>query len=389
VNSQDISDRLKALPPYVFSKIAKVKEEQLKLGKKLIGLGMGDPDLPTPDFILERMSAAIRDPKNHGYPGYVGKPAFRQAVARWMKDRFGVEVNPDGEVLPVIGTKEGIAHLPLAFVNPGESTLVPDPAYPVYEAATVFAGGTARRFALLEKNGYLPDFAELEKLVKQGGRTRILFLNYPNNPTAGTATVPFFKEVVAFAKKHDVIVCHDNAYSEIYFEGKKQPSFLEAPGAKDVGIEFQSFSKTFNMAGWRIGFVAGNARIIEGLAQIETNVNTGLFNAVQDAAIAALEQGGKFCDDLRGIYQKRRDMLVPALRELGLKSRDLEATFYVWARLPEGSKSSEEYVMDLIRRKGIVSTPGSGFGNAGEGYVRFTLCSDIAVLKQVAEALRG
>jgi LL-diaminopimelate aminotransferase len=264
--------------------------------------------------------------------------------------------------------------------------LVPDPGYPVYATATSFAGGIPLKFALREKNGFLPDFAELEKLVKSGPRVRMLFLNYPNNPTAATAPAGFFEEVVRFAKKHSLIVCHDNAYSEVYFDGKKQPSFLETPGAKDVGVEFHSLSKTFNMTGWRVGFAIGHAKVIEGLAQVKTNIDSGIFNACQEAGIAALERYEPFCSELRSIYQKRRDVLVPALQK-SLECRTPDATFYIWAKLPSGKKS-EDFVLQLIREKGIVTTPGPGFGEVGEGYVRFTLCSDVSVLKQVAEALR-
>jgi LL-diaminopimelate aminotransferase len=382
------TDRLHQLPPYLFARIDKIKQEEVKKGRKLIALGIGDPDLPTPDFIIDRMVAAARRPANHQYPSYWGMGEFRKAVARWYDRRFGVALDPDHEVLALIGSKEGIAHIPLAFVNPGEATLVPDPGYPVYSAATYFAGGVPLTFPLLEQNGFLPDFAHLEERVKKGPRVRLLFLNYPNNPTSASASLEFFKEVVAFAKKHQIIVCHDNAYSEIYFDGKKQPSFLEVPGAKDVGCEFHSLSKTFNMTGWRVGFLVGNARIVEGLAQVKTNVDSGVFNAVQEAGIEAMDRYEPFCTELRGIYQARRDVLVPALEALGLRCRKPDATFYAWARLPEGQKS-EDFVLNLIRDQGIVSTPGNGFGAAGEGYVRFTLCSDIAILKQVAEALRG
>jgi LL-diaminopimelate aminotransferase len=223
--------------------------------------------------------------------------------------------------------------------------------------------------------------------VRSGPKARLIFLNYPNNPTSACASLDFFKEVVAFARKHEVIVCHDNAYSEIYFDGKPQPSFLEVPGAKEVGCEFHSLSKTFNMTGWRVGFVVGNARVIEGLAQVKTQVDSGIFNACQEAGIAALDHYEPFCTELRKIYQIRRDVLIPALQAIGLDCHKPEATFYAWAKLPAGQKS-EEFVLDLIRQKGIVSTPGNGFGGVGEGYVRFTLCSDVSVLKQVAEALK-
>lgn len=381
----EFSERIKELPPYVFVKIDKIKQAELKKGRKLITLGIGDPDLPTPGFIIDRMTAAARKPENHKYPSYWGRLDFRQAVARFMKKRFDVTVDPETEALALIGSKEGIAHLPLAFVNPGEATLVPDPAYPVYQTSTIFAGGKVIRFPLLAKNDFLPEFSDLEARMK-GHKTKILFLNYPNNPTSGCATLEFFRELVRFAKKHELIVCHDNAYSEIYYDGAVQPSFLQVDGAKDVGVEFQSLSKTYNMAGWRVGFVCGNSRIIEGLAQIKTNIDSGVFNVCLEAGIEAMDNGEGFVRDLRGIYQRRRDILMPALQRAGLTPHEMKATFYAWCKLPAG-RGSEEWVMDLIARKGIISTPGNGFGDAGEGYVRFTLCSDAEVLKQVAEAL--
>lgn len=384
----ELSDRIQGLPPYLFAKIDKIKQEEVKKGKRLISLGIGDPDLPTPNFIIERLIAAARKPENHQYPSYWGMLEFRKAVARWYRSRFDVSLQPENEVLALVGSKEGIAHIPLAFVNPGEAVLIPNPGYPVYHSATVFAGGIPLPFALREKDGFLPNFGELEHLVKSGPKVRLLFLNYPNNPTSASASLEFFKEVVAFAKKHQIIVCHDNAYSEIYFDGKKQLSFLEVPGAKEIGCEFHSLSKTFNMTGWRVGFVVGHSKIIDGLAQVKTNIDSGIFNACQEAGIEALDHAEPFCTELRSIYQKRRDILLPALHKMGLSCKKPDATFYLWARLPEGSPS-EAFVLNLIQTHGIVSTPGNGFGQQGEGYVRFTLCSDISILKQVAEALKA
>lgn len=384
----ELTQRLTQLPPYLFARIDQIKQEEIKKGRKLFALGIGDPDLPTPDFIIDRLAAAARKPENHQYPSYWGMIEFRRAVARWYEKRFGVTLNPENEVLALIGSKEGIAHIPLAFVNPGEATLVPDPGYPVYHSSTIFADGVPLHFQLKEENGFLPDFAQLEALVRKGPKVRLLFLNYPNNPTSASASLDFFKAVVAFAKKHEIIVCHDNAYSEVFFDGKKQPSFLEVPGAKDVGCEFHSLSKTFNMTGWRVGFVVGNSKIINALAQIKTNIDSGAFNACQEAGIEALDHYEPFCTELRTIYQERRDILIPALREVGLNCKTPDATFYAWAKLPPGV-NSESYVLDLIRKKGIVSTPGTGFGAAGEGFVRFTLCSEASVLKQVAQLLKG
>lgn len=384
----DVTHRLKVLPPYLFAKIDKIKQEELQRGRKLISLGIGDPDLPTPDFIIDRLVSAAKKPQNHQYPSYWGMLEFRKSIARWYQHRFGVNLHPENEVLALIGSKEGIAHIPLAFINPGEAALIPNPGYPVYHAATLFAGGVPLHFGLREKNKFLPDFSELEQLVKSGPKARLLFLNYPNNPTSASASLEFFKEVVAFAKKHQIIVCHDNAYSEIFYEGKKQLSFLQVPGAIDIGCEFHSLSKTFNMTGWRVGFLVGNSKIVDGLAQIKTNIDSGAFNACQEAGIAALDQYEPFCTELRATYQKRRDVLIPALQSIGLRCSNPEATFYAWARLPEGIRS-ENYVLELIRTRGIVATPGNGFGENGEGYVRFTFCSDVSVLKQVAEALKA
>lgn len=383
----EFSDRIKSLPPYIFAKIDQIKQEEIKKGRKLIALGIGDPDLPTPQFIIDRLVSAANRPQNHQYPSYWGMIEFRKAVAKWFQNRFGVGLNAEKEVLALIGSKEGIAHIPLAFVNPGEAVLVPDPGYPVYHTATTFAGGIPLTFGLRQKNRFLPDFSELEALVKKGPRVRMMFLNYPNNPTSASASLEFFEEVVRFAKKHNIIVCHDNAYSEIYFDGKKQPSFLEVPGARDIGCEFHSLSKTFNMTGWRVGFVVGNAKIIEALGQVKTNIDSGIFNACQEAGIEALEHSEPFCSELRSIYQKRRDILIPALQKMGLDCPAPEATFYAWAKLP-GNQNSEEFVLRLIRNQGIISTPGTGFGQEGEGFVRFTLCTDLEVLKQVAELLK-
>ena len=382
------AERIKKLPPYLFARIDQIKAEEIKKGRKLIALGIGDPDLPTPQFVIDCLCAAAKKPSNHQYPSYRGMVEFRRAATQFMLKRFGVSCDAEKEVLTLIGSKEGIAHAPLAFVNPGEAVLVPDPGYPVYSVATQFAGGVPLMFPLLEKNGFLPDFADLERLVRSGPKVKMIFINYPNNPTAACATLDFFKEMVTFAKKHQIIVCHDNAYSELYFDGKRQPSFLEVPGAKDIGIEFHSLSKTFNMTGWRVGFAVGNSKIIDGLADVKSNMDSGVFNACQEAGIAALENYEPFCTELRSVYQKRRDVLVPALKKVGLRCNPLLATFYVWAGLPESQKS-DDFVMKLIREKGIVATPGRGFGDFGEGYVRFTLCADIQILNQVAEALKG
>ena len=388
--SLQIADRIASLPPYPFAKLDKLKAEELQKGRKLISLSIGDPDLPTPDFIIDRLVQAAKNPANHQYPSYWGMGSFRRTVSQWFQGRFNVKLDPETEVLTLIGSKEGIAHLPIAFVNPGESTLVPNPGYPVYSVATKFVGGVPLEFTLNAAQGFLPDFSAIETLIRGGKRIRLWFLNYPNNPTAATASLDVFKEIVAFAKKHDIIVCHDHAYSEIYFDGVRPPSILEVAGAKDIACEFHSLSKTFNMTGWRIGFFVGNRAIVDGLARVKTNMDSGVFNACQEAGAAALMQGDSFCESLRQIYQERRDILVPALQSAGLECSMPKGTFYVWCRLPQDQTwTAESYVTHLIQNKGIVATPGTAFGTAGEGFVRLTLCSDKAVLKQVAEALRS
>ncbi len=380
-----LSDRAKKVPPYLFARIDEIKQQEIKKGRTLISLGIGDPDLPTPDFIIEKLYRAAKNPLNHQYPSYAGLHSFRVAIANWYQKRFQVQLNPENEVLVLIGSKDGIAHIPLAFVNPGDHVLVPDPGYPVYSVATAFAGGIPQVFKLKAAQNFLPDWDDLKKKVRK--KTKLLFLNYPNNPTSATATREFFKQVVSFAHHHGILVCHDNAYSEIYFDGLAPPSFLEVPGAKEIGCEFHSLSKTFNMTGWRVGFVVGNAEILKALSLIKTNMDSGVFNACQEAGIAALEGYEPFGSELRTIYQKRRDILVPALNRVGLTCKKPEATFYVWAKLPKGVKS-QDFVLNLIQKQGIVATPGKGFGQAGEGFVRFTLCLDELKLKQVAEILK-
>lgn len=386
----EFADRLKKLPPYLFAKIDQIKQQEIAKGRQLISLSIGDPDLPTPDFVVKRLQEAAQHPENHQYPSYWGMKQFREGASRWMEKRFGVQVRPDTQTLALIGSKEGLAHFPLAFINPGDAALCPNPGYPVYASSVMFAGGTPVSYDLKEENQYLPDFKQLEQLCTQYPKVKMIFLNYPNNPTSATATLDFFKEMVRFAKKKNLIVCHDNAYSEIYLDGKKPPSFLEAPGAMEVGCEFHSLSKTFNMTGWRVGFAVGHETLINGLAQVKTNIDSGVFNACQEAALAAFENAEPFCTELRSTYQKRRDLLVPALQKLGLGVFAPQATFYVWCSLPKTrSMRSESFVLELIQKNGIVSTPGSGFGTLGEGYVRFTLCQSLPTLQKAIQILNG
>jgi LL-diaminopimelate aminotransferase len=373
--------RIKTLPPYLFAAIDEMKQKAIARGVDIINLGIGDPDLPTPAPIVEQMRRAVGNPKHHQYPSYEGMLSFRQAVADWYKRRFAVSLDPADEVLTLIGSKEGIGHVPLAFVDPGDVVLVPSPGYPVYPVGTSFAGGTPYFMPLTKADHFLPDLAAVPKDVAH--KAKLMFLNYPNNPTSATAGRDFFKRVVEFALAHRIIVCHDAAYSEIYYDGRRPPSFLEVDGARDVGVEFHSLSKTFNMTGWRIGFAVGNKQVLAGLGKVKSNLDSGVFQAVQEAGIAALQAGDALADGIRAIYQERRDVLLPGLKRIGLEAEPLHATFYVWITVPKGFTSAS-FTAHLLDRAGIVTTPGNGFGEAGEGYIRMTLCTK---KERLAEAL--
>ena len=377
--------RIEQIPPYLFAQIDKKKEEMRKKGMDLIDLGIGDPDLPTPQPIIERLKKASEDPRNHHYPSYEGMIQFRQAAANWFERRFGITFDPKTEVLTLIGSKEGIAHIPLAFVNPGDYVLVPSPGYPVYRVATLLAGGTPYFLPLLKENGFLPKLSEIPKEVAE--RSKLLFINYPNNPTSAIAERPFFEEVVAFARRYGMIVCHDAAYSELAFDGYRPLSFFEVEGAKEVGIEFHSLSKTFNMTGWRIGFAVGNPEIISGLGRVKTNIDSGLFQAIQEAGIEALNRYDTPIPNIIRIYEGRRDVMVKGLREMGLEVDLPRATFYLWIRVPRGYTSAQ-FATLLIEQAGIVATPGNGFGEAGEGYIRMTLTVDESRLQEAIERLK-
>jgi LL-diaminopimelate aminotransferase len=366
----NLARRVEALPPYLFAELDRKKEQIMKSGVDVIDLGVGDPDLPTPAFITNAMAKEVKRSENHRYPSYLGTIQFRTAVSDWYRKRFNVRVSPAMETIALIGSKEGIAHFSLAFVNPGDVVLVPDPSYPVYSIGTKFAGGRPYSMPLLSKNGFLPDYSKIPDRVRK--QAKILFLNYPNNPTAAVATKKFFRETVEFAKAYDIIVCHDAAYTEIFFDNFKPPSFLQVPGAKKVGIEFHSLSKTYNMAGWRLGFAAGNRDLVGGLGKIKTNVDSGVFTAIQGAGICAIGKGDGSIVKLRGVYAKRRDMLISGLREAGFHPHIPRASFYIWMPVPSGMGSSY-FATLLLEKAGIVCTPGEGFGKHGEGFVRFSL----------------
>ncbi len=381
----EYADRIHQIPPYLFAEIDKKKAEMKKKGMDLIDLGVGDPDLPTPKPIIDQLKKASEDPKNHRYPSYEGMIEFRRAVAQWFEKRFHLTFDPETEILTLIGSKEGIAHIPLAFVNPGDYVLVPSPGYPVYRVATLFAGGTPYFLPLLKENGFLPKLSNIPKEVAE--KTKLLFLNYPNNPTSAIAEKAFFEEVVAFARRYQVIVCHDAAYSELAFDGYRPLSFFEVEGAKELGIEFHSLSKTFNMTGWRIGFAVGNAQIIAGLGRVKTNIDSGLFQAIQEAGVLALTHFDTPIPETTQIYQRRRDLMVGGLREIGLEVETPKATFYLWVPIPKGY-SSAQFASLLLEKAGIVVTPGNGFGEAGEGYIRMALTVDESRLREAIERLK-
>jgi LL-diaminopimelate aminotransferase len=375
-----LADRIRHLPPYLFAEIDRLKAEQLKRGVDLIDLGIGDPDQPTPKHIVETLQKHAADPANHQYPSYSGMIRFRQAASGWMKNRFGVALDPESEVVSLIGSKEGIANFPLAFVNPGDVVLVPSPGYPPYNTGTLFAGGQPHFLPLNRENKFLPDLDAIPTEILK--RAKVLHVNYPNNPTGAIAGRDFFKKVVAFAKQHEIIVCSDAAYCEQY-EGEKPASFLEIEGAREVGIEFHSLSKTYNMTGWRIGFAVGNRDVIAGLGKVKTNIDSGVFQAVQWAGVAALEGDQGCVEDMRKIYRNRRRVLVEGLKKIGWDVASSAAAFYVWVAVPKGY-DSKRLAMKALEEAGVVMTPGVGFGEGGEGYVRFALTRDE---KRIGEAI--
>ena len=379
------AERIKTLPPYLFAAIDDMKQRAMARGVDIINLGVGDPDLPTPAPIIERLREAAADPAHHQYPSYDGMLSFRIAVANWYKKRFHVTADPTSEVLTLIGSKEGIAHVPMAFIDPGDVVLVPSPGYPVYPVAAGFAGGTAYEMPLVKQHGFLPDLDAVPQDVLK--RAKLMYLNSPNNPTSVIADVTFFQRVVDFAKEHHVIVCHDAAYSEIFYDGQRPPSFLEADGAMDVGIEFHSLSKTFNMTGWRLGFAVGRQEVIAGLGKVKSNVDSGVFQAIQEAGITALESDDQLTNGLRTIYQERRDVLVTGLRSLGLTFAPPSAAFYVWVEVPDGFTSTS-FTAHLLEHAGIVTTPGNGFGAPGEGYVRMTITTPQERLAEAVDRMK-
>jgi LL-diaminopimelate aminotransferase len=386
MNIFEKAERLKKLPPYLFKEIDRKKSEVRARGVDIIDLGIGDPDLPTPPHIIEALKKAAEDPGNHRYPSYSGMGDFKEAVAKWYQERFGVELDPDTEVVSLIGSKEGIAHFPLAFVNPGDVALVPAPAYPVYHIATMFAGGESYFMPLLSENRFLPDLNAIPgKIIS---RARIMFINYPNNPTSAVADLEFFRKVVEFARNNNILVCHDAAYTEMAFDGYRPPSFLAADGAKEVGIEFHSLSKTYNMTGWRIGFAVGNREAIDGLGAIKSNIDSGVFQAVQMAGIEAIRGDQSCVRDMVQVYSRRRDLMVKGLQDVGFEVESPRATFYLWIKVPEGYTSAE-LTERLLEDAGLVVTPGNGFGEPGEGYFRIALTQKRERLAEAVQRLKA
>ena len=379
-----VSKRIEELPPYLFVRISQKIAERKSRGEKVISFGMGDPDIATPDSIIQRLCREAKVPANHRYPETYGLPEFRQAIAQWYERRFGVVLDPDKEVLPLIGSKEGIGHIAFCFIDPGDIALIPDPAYPVYSVSTMFAGGEAYFMPLTEDNGFLPDLERVPPEVAR--RAKVLWLNYPNNPTGAVAGIDFFKKAVAFAKKYDLVVCHDAPYTEVAFDGYRPPSFLEVPGAKDVGVEFHSLSKSYNMTGWRVGMAVGNAQIRDALMRFKSNLDSGIPQAIQYAAIEALRGDQSCIEEHNAIYQRRRDRIVKVLREVGLRVTPPKASLYIWAGIPDGYTSAE-YATKLLDGAGVVVTPGTGYGKYGEGYIRLSLTAADSEIDEGLECL--
>ncbi|WP_292463892.1 LL-diaminopimelate aminotransferase [Methanolobus sp.] len=378
------SDRINRLPPYLFATIDEAKAKIIAKGVDVIDLGVGDPDQPTPAHIVESMCEAVRDPSTHQYPSYTGMIEFRKAAADWCKQSRGLDIDPATETLTLIGSKEGVAHVPLAFINPGDVVLCPDPGYPVYKIGTQFAGGKEHIMPLLDENDFLPDLEAIPKDARS--KAKLMFINYPNNPTSATADQKFFEEVVQFAREHNIVVVHDNAYSEMVYDGYQSPSFLSVDGAMDVGIELYSMSKTYNMTGWRLGFAVGNKDLIAGFGKVKSNIDSGAFDAIQRAGITALSSSQQCVADMNNIYTERRDVLLKGLSEIGIDVKPPKATFYVWAPVPEGYDSMG-FSKLLLEKAGIVATPGAGFGQYGEGYIRFALTQTVPRMNEAVDRM--
>ncbi len=380
------TNRISKTPKYLFAEIDKKKAAAIARGVDLIDLSIGDPDQPTPKYIIDSMKKALDDPSTHNYPPYEGTKDFRGAVSKWYKKRFDVDLDPDTEVMSLIGSKEGIAHMVFALIDPGDVSLIPDPSYPVYKVCTILAGGTPHMLPLTKENGFLPDLDSLDTEILK--RSKLLFINYPNNPTSATAPRSFLEKAVKFCKKHDIVLCSDLAYSEVCFGGYSAESVLQVPGAKDIAVEFHSLSKTFNMTGWRIGMAAGSRDAIKALAIIKTNVDSGAFKAIQRAAIDALSGPADFTKEMNAVYEKRMRTLVDGLNSLGWSLEYPRATFYVWLPVPKGYTSAS-FCETLLEKCGVLVVPGSGYGISGEGYVRFCITADESRIKEAVQRMKS
>ncbi|MBT9160512.1 MAG: LL-diaminopimelate aminotransferase [Dehalococcoidia bacterium] len=362
--------RIEKLPPYLFVGISRKIAEKRARGEDVISFAIGDPDLSTPPHVIERLCEAARDPINHRYPEIDGLPQLRRAIADWYQHRFGLTLDPNKEILPLIGSKEGIGHMSFCLIDPGDIALVPDPSYPVYSMSTILAGGEPYYLPLMEENGFLPDLGKIPSDV--AAKARVLWLNYPNNPTSAVAHLDFFERAVAFAKKYELAVCHDAPYTEVAFDGYRPVSFLQALGAKDIGVEFHSLSKSYNMTGWRVGMAVGNEEMINALMRMKSNLDSGIPQAIQHAAIAAFSGPQDCIPEHNLIYQRRRDLVIEVLGKIGIEAKPPRASLYIWARIPEGYTSAG-FAAKLLDEVGIVVTPGTGYGACGEGYIRISL----------------
>lgn len=382
------ADRINRLKPYVFAQLEQSIKDKREAGHDVISLGIGDPDMPTPDVVVDELVRAVRRPDTHQYPSNWGRAALREAFASFYADRFGVTLDPTSQVLPVLGGKEGIFHICQVLLNPGDVALGTDPGYPVYTSGPLLCDAEPFMLPITEANGFKPDYSEIPSDVL--GRARLLFINYPNNPTGAVIEEGdgFFAETVAFAKEHDIVVVHDNAYSEISFDGYRAPSFLATPGAFDVGVEMFSLSKAWNMTGWRVGACVGNEDIVKAFWKYRTNLDSGMFEAVQLAAAAALTAGRAFPDEMSRIYQRRRDLVLAALRAIGLEPNAPKGSIYVWVRVPEGHDSAS-FTQLVLDEANVVVSPGSSFGEAGEGYVRISLSTPDDRLREAIERIEN
>ncbi len=381
-----IARRVESLPPYLFVEISRKIAEKKAKGEEVISFAIGDPDIPTPSHIIDRLCQAAQDPANHRYPETEGLPELRQAIANWYKKRFDVSLDADKEVLPLIGSKEGVAHIAWCFIDPGDTALVPDPAYPVFAVSTMLAGGKPYYMPLVAENNFLPDLDTIPTHVLE--KAKLLWINYPNNPTGSVADIDFFNKVVKFARQHDLAVCHDAPYTEVAFDGYQPVSFMQAEGAKEVGVEFHSLSKSYNMTGWRIGMVVGSAAMVNALKVLKSNLDSGIPQAIQYAAIEALTGPQNCIEEHNAIYQRRRDLIVDILNSIGLEAKPPKASLYIWAKVPQGYTSAK-LATDLLEKVGVVVTPGTGYGRYGEGYVRVSLTIPDAGLVKGLSRLAG